>query len=278
MMFSKFACAGLLASAVVAQGTSSISSDSGMRRLLQDPTGTPGTQAPTPPGTTEPPPSSTAAPAGTTAPAATPAPAGGNNGNFQGNFVNSGNSNTNNTSVDNAGATQNSYNGVVGSAINSPSNNTIGSNNNSNNTIGSNNVYINYVNEVTTQVISQYYNSSSTTYNYNEIQQIVQQIVNNPGTQAVLPGTDVTISAQGSSGAISQVVATTDSGSSTTVGGSTTATSSSMASTDSSIFTSGNQTCSNYGAACVFDPEVIAELDVLSLMVQLADCRSYASS
>lgn len=59
------------------------------------------------------------------------------------------------------------------------------------------NVYINYVNEVTTQVISQYYNSSSTTYNYNEIQQIVQQIVNNPGTQAVLPGTDVTISAQG---------------------------------------------------------------------------------
>ena len=83
--------------------------------------------------------------------------------------------------------------------------------------------------------------------------------------------------AAGSSGAISQVVATTASGSSATVGGSTTATSSSMASTGSSVYTSGNQTCSNY-TACIFDPEVVAELDVLSLMVQLADCRSYASS
>ena len=84
--------------------------------------------------------------------------------------------------------------------------------------------------------------------------------------------------AAGSSGAISQVVATTDSGSSTTVGGSIDATSSSTApSMDSSIYISGNQTCSNY-TACVFDPEVVAELDVLSLIVQLADCRSYASS
>ena len=59
------------------------------------------------------------------------------------------------------------------------------------------NVYVNYVNEVTTQVITQYYKSSSTTYDYNEIQQIVQQVVSLPGSQAELPGTGVTISAQG---------------------------------------------------------------------------------
>ena len=63
------------------------------------------------------------------------------------------------------------------------------------------------------------------------------------------------------------------------MGAASTDSSSSTAATESvsSIYTSGNQTCSNY-TACVFDPEVVAELDVLSLMIQLADCRSYASS